>query len=300
MQGAAVVFLNEEVRRARIDLHGCRGGDRADVHVRRDHGVVGFGDGRDLLRFEYSAALADVQLDDLRGLLLQQFGELVERHQALAGGDGDAGVGGDPGHFVHVFRRHRFLEPERLVFLEHLGDADCAGGAELAMRADADFQLVADGIANGAEDLRRVLDGLQRKIAGQREVGHERVDLAGGVAFLHQLLGNRAGAGGILPDAFRGHVGVGAQLLVAATAEEVVDGLAGGLADDVPQGHFDGRQRWRSVQAGMAVVVVGGVDLLPDRFDVEGALADDEAGDDVVQQGDLRFQIGRVAGGPFA
>ena len=50
----------------------------------------------------------------------------------------------------------------------------------------------------------------------------------------------------------------------------------------------------------MAVVVVGGVDLLPDRFDVEGALADDEAGDDVVQQGDLRFQIGRVAGGPFA
>ena len=168
------------------------------------------------------------------------------------------------------------------------------------MRADADLQLVAYRVADGAENPRRMLDGLQREISRQREIGHERVDLAGRVALLYQLGGDLAGAGGVFPYAVGGHVGVGAQFLVAASAEQVVDRLAGGFADDVPQRHLDGRERWGAVQAGVAVVVVGGVHALPDGLDVERALADYEALHQVVQQGHLRLQVRRVAGRPFA
>ena len=144
------------------------------------------------------------------------------------------------------------------------------------MGADADLQFVAHGVADGLEDLRGVFDGLQREVPGQWEVRHEGIDLAGRVALLDELLGDRTGFRGIFPDAGGGHVRVGAELLVAATAQEVVDRLARSLADDVPEGHFDGGECGRAVKAGVSVVVVGGVHALPGVLDLERAVADDE------------------------
>ena len=186
-----------------------------------------------------------------------------------------------------------------MVLLEDLGHSDRPGRAELTVGADADLQLVAHRVPDGFEDLRGMLDGLQRKVAGQGEVGHEGVDLAGGVAFLDQFLGDVAGLGRVFPDAFGGHVRVGAQFLVAASSEQVVDRLVGGFADDVPKRHLDGRQRRRAVQARVPVVVVRGVRALPDGFDLERAVADHEAAGQVVQQRDLGGEIGRMPGGSF-
>ena len=42
----------------------------------------------DLLRFQDASALADVELDDLRRLLLEHLGELEPVDQTLAGRDG--------------------------------------------------------------------------------------------------------------------------------------------------------------------------------------------------------------------
>ena len=119
----AFPLLEQEVRRARLELDSGRGGDGADVHVRRDHREVRLGDARELLRLEDAAALTDIELDDPRGRLLDRVRELVPGGQAVARDDWDAGVGGDARHLVDVLGRHGFLEPERVELLEDAGDA---------------------------------------------------------------------------------------------------------------------------------------------------------------------------------
>ena len=64
-----VCFLDQEIRGAGVDLYRGRCDYRASVHVGCDHGVVSFGDGSDLLRFEYTPALTDIHLDNLGCLL---------------------------------------------------------------------------------------------------------------------------------------------------------------------------------------------------------------------------------------
>ena len=50
----------------------------------------------------------------------------------------------------------------------------------------------------------------------------------------------------------------------------------------------------------MPVVVVGGVDALPGVLDLERTVAHHEPVDQIVQERDLRGEIGRVTGGPLA
>src|SRR3954447_22790535 len=165
VERAGVELLEHEVRRAGVELDGSRRRDRADVHVRGDQGVVGVGYGSDLLGLQDAAALAHVDLDDPDGLLLQGVGEIVLGGEALAGGDGDARLGSDAGHLFDHLGRDGLLKPDRVVLLEDLGDADGAGGAELAVGADADFELVADGLTDVAEDAGGVLDVLEGPVA---------------------------------------------------------------------------------------------------------------------------------------
>src|SRR3954468_23811796 len=127
------------------------------------------GDGGDLLRLQNAAALPDVYLYDADGLLLKRVREIVLGGQPLAGRDRDARLRGDPRHLLHHLGRDRLLEPDRVELLEHLRHADRAGRAELAVRPDADLELVADRFADVAEDAGDVLDVLQRPVPRVRE-----------------------------------------------------------------------------------------------------------------------------------
>ena len=143
------------------------------------------------------------------------------------------------------------------------------------------------------EDAPRNVDLGQRDVARQGVQRRERVQLAGGVALLHQLHGDlarhlRVGLEAALRD---GHVGVGAQPVVVSAAQEIVDGLVGRLADDVPAGDLDGAQGGRGVEAGVAEVVARAVHALPDLLDAERVLPDDELAAHLLQQGYLRLHL---------
>ena len=138
--------------------------------MRRDQRVVRLGDGGDLLRLQDAAALADVHLDDPDGLLLEQRSRTrtwwrAARRTAIgmlvwaATRAISSTISGGTGSSNH----------DRVVLLEDLRHADRAGRAELAVRADADLELVADRLADVAEDAGRVLEVLERPVPRVRE-----------------------------------------------------------------------------------------------------------------------------------
>ena len=64
-------------------------------------------------------------------------------------------------------------------------------------------------------------------------------------------------------------IGVAAQPLVDLAAEEVIDGLADRLADDIPQGHLDSAEDAHQRGVGTAGVAAP-VDVAPQCLDAEG------------------------------
>ena len=101
---------------------------------------------RHLLRLHDAAALSYIDLDYLRRLLLQHIRKLILRDQPFPRRDRDASVRGDACHLVHVLGRHRLLEPERVILLEHVRRPYRRVGRELPMCANAHFHRIADRI----------------------------------------------------------------------------------------------------------------------------------------------------------
>ena len=85
-----------------------------------------------------------------------------------------------------------------------------------------------------------------------------------------------------------------------SAAEQVVDGLVQCFADDVPTRHFNGAQGGCCVEAGVAIVVSGCKDALPQAFDIKGACADGELLTQVFDEADLGVQIGGISRGALA
>ena len=127
---------DEEVRRARGELDVGGADHRPAVEVRRDLGAVRLGERGDLLALQDPAAATEVRLDDRRCAERQQLLELVLRGEPLARGDGDRGLAGDLGHLGRLVGRNRLLEPQRVVGLEPLRQADGARRGELPVRAE--------------------------------------------------------------------------------------------------------------------------------------------------------------------
>ncbi|MCA8965298.1 MAG: tetratricopeptide repeat protein [Planctomycetes bacterium] len=111
--------------------------------------------------------------------------------------------------------------------------------------------------------------------------------------------GDLAGARRIFPNTLKGHVGVGAQLFMKATTEQVVDRLVHRLADEIPTGHLDGADRRCQHQAGVAMVMARRKDPLPEQLDIKRIGADHILFAEVFEKADLRRQLGAAARGPF-
>ena len=189
-------------------------------------------------------------MQDLRGLFFQEFGKFVFGDESFARGDWDAGVGGDAGHFVDVLWGNGFLKPEGAELFQFFCHADRAGGAELSVGADADFQFVADCVSDAFEYFGDVADGFEWEVTRMGKDWVEGVEFAGGVSFCDQAGCNLARAFWIFPDAVGGHVGISSEFVVDPATEQIVDGLVQRFADDVPTRHFNGTQGRCGVEAG--------------------------------------------------
>ena len=126
----------------------------------------------------------------------------------------------------------------------------------------------------------------------------EGPDLHGADALAEQVCGELAGAAfhpgaSVLVGAVAEAGVVDGDAVAAAAAEEVVDGLAGVLAGDVPEGDVDGADG-AGFGAAEAVGVDGGEHGMPVALDVEGILFEEEGGELVVDEG--ADGAGRVGG----
>ena len=158
----------EEVRAAGAELDVRGADDRAAVEVRRDLGVVRLGHAGDLLRLEQAADAAEVQLQDRGGARLEHAGELVLRRQPLAGRDRDRRRPRDARHLLGHLGRRRLLEPERVVRLEPLREADRTRRRELAVRAEEQVAAVADRLAHARARTARSARAPRGPAAGDR------------------------------------------------------------------------------------------------------------------------------------
>ena len=169
----------------------------------------------------------------------------------------------------------------------------------MAVRPDSDLQVVTHCVPYTLKDLGNMPDHLQRIISRLGKDWREGIELACRVSLFNQLDGDFPGLFRVLPDAFGRHIRVGAQLLMEAPTQQIVDGLTERFADDVPAGHFDRAQRRRHVQTGIAIVVTRSKHCLPQLLDVEGVGADNKLLAQIFDQPDLRVQVFRIPRWPF-
>ncbi len=242
---------DQEIRAAGGDLDVGRADHRPAIEMRRDLGVMRLGHAGNFFRLQQSADPAEIHLQDGSGAGFQHPGEFVFGAESLAGGDRDPGLACHLGHLLGHFRRHRLLEPERIIGLETPCEADGAGGGELAVGAEeqiaARAHRLADPPAEQARTLHRLQAGLARIEGG---IGAGGVELNGSKALFNILkralgggirvavdLGRRVGV--LAPVEIGIEIGIAAQPLVHLAAEKLVDRLPEGLAQDVPERHLD-------------------------------------------------------------
>ena len=193
---------------------------------------------------------------------LQQIAELPLAAEGLAHADGDPGLRGVVGQGCEAVHAHRVLVPEGVEGLQRGRDPHCGRVPPQRMQLHHDVHPVSDGGANPAERLQRPVEvpgrdpvtvGLHRRVV-------ERPDLHSGDALLQQavrqLVGPVEEGVEVFPGAFHrsvespvvgapvgtaAHVAVaragvvGADPVPAQAPQQLVDGLTGRLAEQVPE-----------------------------------------------------------------
>src|SRR5581483_131427 len=209
--------------------------------------------------------------------------------EALPGRDRHTAGARHPAHLLRRIGRHRLLEPKRVVGLDAARHADGPGGSHLPMGAEQKIGLRAHRRAQLAHEALTAIERGERRLAAVEDrIGPERIELQRREALRDIFRGPLCRQIRILIDvrAIIGpgvNVGIGAQPLMYAAAEELVDRLARGLANDVPAGHLQ-RAEYAHEREVRMLRVTGGVDAPPDSLDVVRIFAFQVATEHVLDQ----------------
>ena len=197
------------------------------------------------------------------------------------------------------------LEVEDVVFLQGPAQLDGGLGVGEGVVLHDDVHARADGLPAGGHPVLHHLDVVGGEQAGLNLTGHglalfgvagavpdrtvhvvvEEVQLHAVVALGHGdaavfgvLLGLAALVVGAGAPAVGELAGVGAQVVPALAAQQLVDGNVEGLALDVPQGDVQGGDPGEDHRAAVLAPEGAFVELIPDDFVVQRVHADDESG----------------------
>ena len=185
----------------------------------------------DLLRLENAADAPQVHLQNRRRPGAQYPREVVLGGEPLAGGDRDARAARHPRHLLGRIRRHRLLEPQRIVGLEAPCQPQRSRSGHLPVGAEQQIGTRADGGAQLPHEALGELERRQRELPPvERRVRARRIELQRREPLREIFRGTLGGEIRVLVDVgavtgTRVDVGVGAQPLVHTPAEQVVHRL---------------------------------------------------------------------------
>ena len=288
-------FEDEEIRAAGGELDVGRAHDGPAVKVRRDLRVVHLGHARDLLRFEDSADAAEIHLQDRRAASLQQAAEIVFGRKAFAGRRWESRSRARLSPFLPGCRAAPALRTRADRKARAAGQSNGSRRGHLPMRAEQQIRLVAHRFTQLPHEPLAQLERFERELAPvECAVRPRRVELDRREPLLQILRGTLGRQVGILVDVFvlafaRIDVSVGAQPLVHAPAEQLVNRLIRRLADDVPARHLERAQHAHQREIGM-LREAAGINAPPHGFDGVRILACDVTREHIFQH--LRDQVG--------
>src|SRR5215217_2329101 len=150
-------FLHQEVWGTGADLDADRGGNRSLCLMGGDDGIARVGHGTDHPRAQNASHGRGIRLQDVDGVVLQQFRELMRRVETLSGGHGNVDAARHFSGGVDFGVVGRLLEPGRLELGQVIADPDSLRDTEAAMPLDHDLDLRTDGFAHRADDIERKL-----------------------------------------------------------------------------------------------------------------------------------------------
>ena len=252
------------------------------MRVPRDAGVGGEVD--DLLRPGDALGAAGIDHDDIQRAAVDQAAEVGDGPALLAGAERGRGRGAEPLPAVDIALGERVLEPVEAIGLEGAGHGDGVAGGPVRAGGDIDDDLgiVADRLADGADDRDVALRILAE---GDREVVAPAAlqDLVAAGAQVGELAAEAGEVGGVEDDR-----GGGADAVAALAAEETVERQAGEMTGEIPERHVDGADG-EGDDAAIAGPVGGVAKLGPDRLDVARVAADETLGEAAIDD-DLHRQ----------
>ena len=252
------------------------------VTVRCERHVVGRGKCGDLPPFRVAAADGGVRLDDIRGTMPDQVPEAPSQVLVLAGRHRDIER---PAHLrpaLVVGRGHGLLEPHHVESLDHSTEANGLVRSPRVVRIHHEIDVVTDGLPHRPDALDVFLEAHPPHLHLHRVVPHRDV----APHLLLELLIGLARRVVPAPDV-RGHA-------VAVTAQQTVDGLPQGLADDVPERDIDVAHRPNCL-ACRSRVIPAGVHLPPKALDPKRVLPDHHVAERTLDQ--LPVPAGRTDAG---
>ena len=281
-------------------MHGGGIDDRPGAVMGRDRQMVGLRQARDLARLGDAADPAEVGHHDADGAAADELAIGKARGQGLAGGDRHAGGARELGQRIGIVHADRIFEPEGIELLQRRHDPLGRGQIPQGVELDHDVHAIADRLADLAEGLQRPVEigaGDVAALAG-RGIIVEGPDLHAGDALLQQARGQLIGMGqegleiliGSLGDralrvplagdliqpasdiAVAGAGVVGADPVVAEAAQQLMDRLAGRLAEEIPERDIDGGEA-AHLRAAAAETDIGRAQGVGVLVDPQGILA---------------------------
>ena len=189
--------------------------------MRGDIGIVSLRHAGDETYFGDSAGVAQVRLQDGRGLLLQHFAKAPFGEDALAGGYRQMGTARDLCHDVVVLRLAGLFDEHRVIGLVSLDQQLRSGGADGTVEVDGNVDLFAHCLPKTGEHFGRILHiGFREDVAVAARLLLGDARLEGAEALLLQLL-HLVGLTG---------VSINANAVTQRATEQFVDGYPESLA----------------------------------------------------------------------
>ena len=252
------------IRQRSEEVHGGGQADRGAPRVRHALDRMGLRQRGDFLALCDTAGSTYIRLDDVHRALFQDAPEAKLGEFVFPTGYRHVQTLRHFGIAIEILGRNRLFEPVHVQLLELAANVDRLGHVEAMIRVDHQHNVRADRVAHSGNPIQVLLHRTQADF---------HLDRFESLRFIAERFLDRLFVQAIhVLEVKAGRIGL--QRGTETAADQLVDRLVGGFADNVPQRNINTADRCDG-HARQAVILDLVVELFPQHFNVEGIAPDD-------------------------